>query len=266
MCNNPVVTTYEAYEEEKRLTTDNARRTEFLTTVHCLDMLLPKKSKVLDCAAGTGIYAFYLAEQGHAVCALDITPRHVDIMNDILSYKAYAMETGVNDARNLSRFVDESFDAVLCMGPLYHLTEEADRRQCLQECLRVLKQGGLLFSAYINRFCVVPHIITKDFKYLDTDLIQTIRETGVLRDTDPLCFWTDTYYYTPEEIEDLYGELHIQVVDHVAADGFSLLLREEINAMDAAQYRIWFDYYLSTCRERSILGASNHALLIGKKG
>ena len=114
---NYVVDNYENYKEENRLTTNNARRIEFITTVRIMDELFEKKSKILDCAAGTGIYAFYLADRGHQVTATDITPRHIQLINDQKQNKEYEMETAVLDATDMSLFEDESFDVVLNMGP-----------------------------------------------------------------------------------------------------------------------------------------------------
>ena len=95
---NYVVDTYENYKEENRLTTNNARKIEFITTTRVFDEMITSKCKILDCAAGTGIYAFWLADKGHDVTATDITPRH-----------------------------DETFDVVLNMGPFYHLITEEQK-------------------------------------------------------------------------------------------------------------------------------------------
>lgn len=84
---NYVVDSYENYKEENRLTTNNARRIEFVTTTRVLDEIIDTKSKILDCAAGTGIYAFWFADEGHDVTATDITPRHIDIINRTLTNK-----------------------------------------------------------------------------------------------------------------------------------------------------------------------------------
>lgn len=83
---NYVVESYENYREENRLTTNNARRIEFINTAKILDEHIKNNSIILDCAAGTGIYAFYLADKGHRVTATD-----------------------------LSSFADETFDVVLNM-------------------------------------------------------------------------------------------------------------------------------------------------------
>lgn len=90
---NYVVDSYENYKEENRLTTNNARRIEFVTTTRVLDEIIVTNSKILDCAAGTGIYAFWFADKGHDVTATDITPRHIDIINRTLTNKNYHMNT-----------------------------------------------------------------------------------------------------------------------------------------------------------------------------
>ena len=156
--NNAVVQSYENYREEERLTTNNARKIEFLTTTRILDEYIKASESILDCAAGTGAYAFYFADKGNQVTAADITPRHVDIMNDVLRDKDYEMKTAVLDATDMSMFSDESFDVVLNMGPMYHITDDVAREKCFHESLRVLKTGGLLVTAYIPRQYVLFHM------------------------------------------------------------------------------------------------------------
>ncbi len=47
---NYVVESYENYKEEDRLTTNNARKIEFITTTRVLDEVIDAESKILDCA------------------------------------------------------------------------------------------------------------------------------------------------------------------------------------------------------------------------
>lgn len=262
---NYVVDSYENYREEDRLTTNNARRIEFVTTTRILDEVISEKSKILDCAAGTGIYAFWLADKGHEVTATDITPRHVDLINQTLANKKYNMNTAVLDATDMSCFDDASFDVVLNMGPFYHLITEEQREKCLKECLRVLKKDGLLVTAYIPRYYVFQYIAVSDEKYLDAHLAKQLIETGVLKHDDEKCFWTDTYYSSKKEMESVYEKNGLKVVDHFAQDGLTPLLAKKVDTWNDAQFKIWCDYHYSVCREESVLGASNHVVIIGKK-
>lgn len=262
---NYVVDSYENYREEDRLTTNNARRIEFVTTTRILDEVISEKSKILDCAAGTGIYAFWLADKGHEVTATDITPRHVDLINQTLANKKYNMNTAVLDATDMSCFDDASFDVVLNMGPFYHLITEEQREKCLKECLRVLKKDGFLVTAYIPRYYVFQYIAVSDEKYLDAHLAKQLIETGVLKHDDEKCFWTDTYYSSKREMESVYEKYGLKVVDHFAQDGLTPLLAKKVDTWNDAQFKIWCDYHYSVCREESVLGTSNHVVIIGKK-
>ena len=262
---NYVVESYENYKEEDRLTTNNARKIEFITTTRVLDEVIDAKSKILDCAAGTGVYAFWLADKGHDVTATDITPRHIDIINQTLKTKEYSMNTAVLDATDMSCFADDTFDVVLNMGPFYHLITKEQREKCLNECLRVLKKDGLLITAYIPRYYIFQCIATSDVKYLDGRLANQLIETGVLKHDDEKCFWTDTYYSSKEEMKSIYEEHGMEIINHFAQDGLAPLLSHKVDNWNESQFKTWCDYHYSICREQSILGSSNHVIIIGRK-
>ena len=262
---NYVVDNYENYKEENRLTTNNARKIEFITTVRIMNELFMEGSKILDCAAGTGIYAFYLADRGHQVTATDITPRHIEIINKEKKKKDYEMATAVLDATDMSQFEDESFDVVLNMGPFYHLINEEQRKRCLSESLRVLKKGGLLLTAYIPRFFIFQYVSMNNSDYLDTVLAEQLINTGILRHDDEKCFWTDTYYSSKQEMEEVYIKNGLEIVDHFAQDGAAPSYFNVVDEWDGQQFKIWCDYHYSVCREESILGSSNHVMIVGRK-
>ncbi len=262
---NAVVETYENYREEDRLTTNNARRLEFITTTRILDELIKGHNQILDCAAGTGEYSFYLADRGNEVTATDITPRHIEIINKRLESKNYKIRTSVLDATNMECFQDECFDIVLNMGPFYHLIDEGLRLRCIEECLRVLKKGGLLITAYIPRYYIFQYIALRDTKYLDDNLRHQLMDTGILRHDDEKCFWTDSYYSTKDEMEKLYRQYGVEVIDHFAQDGLAPEFNETVDKWKDSDFQIWSDYHYSVCREKSILGASNHVIIVGRK-
>lgn len=263
---NYIVDNYENYKEENRLTTNNARKVEFITTVRIMDELFKNESKILDCAAGAGIYAFYLADRGHQVTATDITPRHIELINNQKQNKDYEMATAVLDATDMNLFEDESFDVVLNMGPFYHLITEEQRNRCLSESLRVLRKGGLLLTAYIPRYYVFQYVSMSNSDYLDADLAKQLINTGILRHDDEKCFWTDTYYAAKQEMEELYIQNGVEIVDHFAQDGLAPSFSHIVDEWNEQQFKTWCDYHYSVCREESILGASNHVIIVGRKG
>lgn len=261
-----IISSYEGYREEDRLTRDNAHRVEFATTVRALDAALPPACRVLDCAAGTGAYAHHLAARGHAVTATDLTPRHIDVLRGSLRGAAYHIDTRVADATDLSFVPDAAFDAVLCMGPLYHLPQAADRARCLAECARVLRPGGLLAIAYISRFFIVQHRALAAPDVLQrSDFLARVLHTGAVHADDPDCFWTDTYFAAPRDAEAMLAAAGLDVCDHLATDGMAATRPDAVNALPPAQFDAWLELHWETCREPSLLGQSNHGLVLGRK-
>ena len=151
------------------------------------------------------------------------------------------------------------------MGPFYHLTEKEDREKCLRESWRVLKKGGLLVTTYIPRFFVFQYVAMQDEQYLDARLAQQLIHTGVLHHDDEKCFWTDTYYSTALEMEQLYQRFGLKIVDHFTQDGLTPQFGRTVDQWNEEQFQIWCDYPYSICRERTLLGSSNHVMIIGEK-
>jgi SAM-dependent methyltransferase len=122
-------------------------RLEFLRTKELLRSVLPTApSMVLDVGGATGVHAAWLAADGHTVHLIDVVPAHVATASLLPGVTA-----SVGDARALSA-ADGSADAILLLGPLYHLTDAADRATALAEARRVLRPGGVLAAGAISRY------------------------------------------------------------------------------------------------------------------
>lgn len=107
--------------------------------------LLDPGSRVIDVGGGTGVHAAWLAAAGHVVTLVDPVPGHVGAASRLEGVTAV-----VGDARTLP-FDDGTFDAALVFGPLYHLSERADRVRALAEAGRAVRPGGLVLAQVITR-------------------------------------------------------------------------------------------------------------------
>lgn len=262
---NAVVNYYDNYNEDSRLTRDNTRKLEFITTTTVLNKYIMGKKDILDVGAGTGIYSFYYADMGNEITATDITPKHVEIIQSNMDHNRYGnMKTDVVDATDLSRYDTESFDVVLCLGPMYHLQDIEQQKKCIRECLRVLRPNGVIALAYINRFFLIPYLFQSNPE-LSQDLISKIIEDGYTGSTEVERFSSTAYYHTPSEIESLLANENLEKLDHVATDGIGILMRDTINQLSEENYNLWVEAHLKTCSEPSILGYSNHGMVVCRK-
>lgn len=261
---NNVSDYYELIDEDARFSR-NSRKIEFYTTNHVMESMLPGRSTILDVGAGTGVYSFHYAERGHEVVAVDLTPKHVQYITQKSRDTGVPIQAHFANATDLSRFDNSLFDVVFCFGPMYHLTSENDRNSCISECLRVLKPGGILAIAYINKFPVLPMLATRDKKFIRDTVIHKVINEGVIQVGDEDCFWTDAYFTSPPEIEAFMQDYDVSLVDHVGTDGVSHTIQEYVDELSDEEFHSWMNYHYQTCRESSILGMSTHGLIICRK-
>jgi SAM-dependent methyltransferase len=134
------------FTEAERLTVRSAQgRLELERVQELIAEHVPARSRILDVGGATGVHAAPLAALGHEVVLVDPVPEQVQEAGRHGTFEAV-----VGDARDL-RFEDDSFDAVLLFGPLYHLAARSDRLLALREARRVVRAGGPVFAAAIPR-------------------------------------------------------------------------------------------------------------------
>jgi SAM-dependent methyltransferase len=131
--------------EQSRLT--EAPSLERIRTQILLKRYLPAPpARIMDVGGASGVYAKGLAESGYQVLLIDPVPLHVELASALDGVQAR-----LGDARDLAE-PDASTDAVLLLGPLYHLLNREDRLQAFREARRVLRPGGVVLAAAISRY------------------------------------------------------------------------------------------------------------------
>ena len=266
MNNQALLDFYNSGIEEERLTRRLTNRIEFETTLWVLESYIPAHCKLLEIGSATGRYAIHYALQGHQVTAVDVVPSQVaHLRAQIAKKQVDGLKACIGDARNLDMVADNSMDVVLCLGPLYHLQTEQDRLLCLSEALRVLKPNGILAIAYLNRFLTAALRVKREPEIIHTGFLDAIAKKGIIDDPAFDGFTRSAYFATPDEMEALLTRYQVSILEHVAVDGPCKLLEDVINSMTEEEFQIWLRYHWATCREKSILGYSNHGLIICQK-
>lgn len=156
-----VLAYYEAGREFNRLRTD-VGLIEFERTKEILLENLPKPPAVIyDIGGAYGEYAWWLASLGYEVHLFDLSETNIKLSKELAKeYPTCSLSSSeVGDARNIPR-ADNSADAVLLMGPLYHITDYDERIKAIKESFRLLKNDGVIFTAALTPYSVLLYNIT----------------------------------------------------------------------------------------------------------
>lgn len=261
---------YNAGKEAQRLL-EGTGQLEFTRTQEILMRYLPAPPTViLDVGGGAGIYSCWLARQGYQVHLVDIVPLHIEQARQASQaqpdHPIASMMVG--DARAVNR-QDDSVDAVLLLGPLYHLTEREDRVAALSEARRILKTGGRAFAVGISRFASALDGLRQGL-LSDPQFVRIVERDlaeGQHRNpTGQLGYFTTAYFHRPEELKSELEQAGLQHEVTIAVEGPGWLL-QDLDAwwQDGKRREMLLHVLRRLEKEPSLVGVSSHVMAIGKK-
>lgn len=249
--------------EEDRLL-KGVGRIEFLRTQEVLRRHLPRPpARVLDVGGATGVHASWLADDGYTVQLVDVAPRHVNQARVELSAKDVVVSMG--DARALP-VPDRSHDAVLLLGPLYHLPERPDRVRAWREAKRVVRSGGVVVGAAISRFASLFDGLVRGFLF-DSDFREVVdHDLQHGRHENPECrphWFTTAYFHHPGELAEEASDAGMRPFELVGLEGLPGWLPDlQERWASKADREIILDAARRVESEPALAGLSAHILQI----
>lgn len=235
---------------------------EFERTKEILQRALPPApAMVADIGGGPGRYALWLAELGYRVEHRDVTPLHVE------QARAAGVSAKLADARRLD-LDDASVDAVLLLGPLYHLIDRADRVRALGEARRVVRPGGPVFAAVISRWSArLDGVVVERLyeRFPDSlEQLKPIEATGVLAPFGQDMF--SGYTHRPQELVDEITDAGLDLEDLVGVEGMLLRGADLAERLaDPVARNVLLDTARATERVPELLGLHPHLVATGRR-
>jgi ubiquinone/menaquinone biosynthesis C-methylase UbiE len=244
---------------------------ERVRTQDILKRYLPRPgARILDVGGAAGVHALWLAREGYEVHLIDPVPQHIEQARE-----ASSAQTGqeiasctIGDARKIP-WGDQSVDAVLFLGPLYHLVDRSDRLKALREAHRVLQPGGRLFAATVSRFGSLLDGLARDL-VADPQFVEILRQD--LRDgqhrnpTNNATYFTTAYFHHPEDLKNEIEEAGFELEKRIGIEGPAWLMASfSVHWNDHEKRQLLLELLRLVEEDHYLLGVSAHVMGIARR-
>jgi len=269
MDDQPIAAHYELGLERDRLFRGGEPRLELTRTLELLERFLPPApARLIDVGGGPGAYAAIWARQGYDVHLYDLLDLHVQQARQAAEAQPESPFTAqVADALSIPE-PDASADAVVLLGPLYHLTEQRQRAAALLEARRILKPGGVVAAVGISRFAALLDGLWQGWlgDPLFRDIAKRDLVDGQHRNPDPVRYprwFTTAYFHRPEELVQEVSRAGFDAVSLRGVEGPGWLMQEHWSDPDRREQMLFAARAVES--EPSLSGLSSHLLAVGTK-
>jgi len=256
-----IISHYSGYKEDDRAKESRAAGLEFHYTKKILSKYITSKSQVIELGCATGYYGMFFADKCSQYTGIDISPDNIAIFQEkIVVEKMENVRAIIGDATALLEFSDNSFDVVLCLGPMYHLPRE-ERLMVFGECFRIAKPGAIVAFAYINGLGAYLAACVDDKLrsiYPNAETNQSVFEYNTDDQLPGVFFFTSS-----EEMENDAKQKNLEILENRGVNFHFAACA--IDAMNEEQFECYMMLADKMSASPSCVGLSAHALLICRK-
>jgi ubiquinone/menaquinone biosynthesis C-methylase UbiE len=258
---------------------------EYAITRRYLARFLGDGITVADAGVGAGHYAQFLARRGCRVHLIDVSANLLRAAQERLA--AAGLGSHILSVDQVSAtalpLADESVDAILLLGPLYHLRALAERQSVVREAARVLKPGGTVAAAGVNRIAFLRDMFRASDPYSSTFWGEEIKQAAgnfpnELRKPGFLAQYLATGSLDPQHAPPI-GYAHLTTVSEfrelltaqfqelalIGTESFTAPWQDVFLSKPSEEAARWLDIVEATGRTAEGLAYSDHFLFIGRK-
>jgi S-adenosylmethionine-dependent methyltransferase len=240
---------------------------EFCSTMYLIDKYFPKKGSIIDIGSGPGRYSIELLKKGYKVSLFELSQNELNIAKDKINALGLKAEAYIcENALNLNLLENEKYDALLLMGPMYHVLDAEDRLAILKEAMRILKKDGIAIIAYLNSWGILKAGVTEFYEEF-SDIANVYGYLGE-QSFDEKQSFTEVYFTTPPKATQEVKESGFELLSYAGAESYLSGIQTEVIRLSKENRGIYDNFVkvaAETCEYPQYRDATEHLHLVVKK-
>lgn len=238
---------------------------EFAITTRMMDRYIKAGDSILDIGGGPGRYSLHYLEKGNPVTLTDLSQGNIDFAMRLASERELPLRSLACDALLIQEHVEDKFDHVFLMGPLYHLLDEAERIQAVKSAMAMLKPNGILYASFLLMFSGIIYFLRE----APEQVVQPSEKVWLDAVRQQISWggnaFTRAFFIDQDKVLPFMQQFDLEILHLFGQEGITSTHNYDLQMQPEEIQNAWINLSVDMCEIPKYLSHSEHAMVVARK-
>lgn len=238
---------------------------EFAITTRMMDRYIKAGDSILDIGGGPGRYSLHYLEKGNPVTLTDLSQGNIDFAMRLASERELPLRSLACDALLIQEHVEDKFDHVFLMGPLYHLLDEAERIQAVKSAIAMLKPNGILYASFLLMFSGIIYFLRE----APEQVVQPSEKVWLDAVRQQISWggnaFTRAFFIDQDKVLPFMQQFDLELLHLFGQEGITSTHNYDLQMQPEEIQNAWINLSVDMCEIPKYLSHSEHAMVVARK-
>ena len=238
---------------------------EFAITTRMMDRYIKAGDSILDIGGGPGRYSLHYLEKGNPVTLTDLSQGNIDFAMRLASERELPLRSLACDALLIQEYVEDKFDHVFLMGPLYHLLDEAERIQAVKSAMAMLKPNGILYASFLLMFSGIIYFLRE----APEQVVQPSEKVWLDAVRQQISWggnaFTRAFFIDQDKVLPFMQQFDLEILHLFGQEGITSTHNYDLQMQPEEIQNAWINLSIDLCEIPKYLSHSEHAMVVARK-
>ena len=238
---------------------------EFAITTRMMDRYIKAGDSILDIGGGPGRYSLHYLEKGNPVTLTDLSQGNIDFAMRLASERELPLRSLACDALLIQEHVEDKFDHVFLMGPLYHLLDEAERIRAVKSAMAMLKPNGILYASFLLMFSGIIYFLRE----APEQVVQPSEKVWLDAVRQQISWggnaFTRAFFIDQDKVLPFMQQFDLEILHLFGQEGITSTHNYDLQMQPEEIQNAWINLSVDMCEIPKYLSHSEHAMVVARK-